>query len=96
MKPVLNGTDYMPSTLMELSRSFLREFQEASEPLFLCGKIKLVFECFSSLSSVKSLTHKISFHGDLDFGRRQDTKQADHAGQKPLSGVNYPFYNTDI
>lgn len=30
MKPVLNGTDYIPSKLMELSRSFLREFQEAS------------------------------------------------------------------
>jgi hypothetical protein len=32
----------------------------------------------------------------LIFGYRQDTKQADHAGQKPLLGVNYPFCNTDI
>jgi hypothetical protein len=32
----------------------------------------------------------------LIFGYRQDTKQADHAGQKPLFGVNYPFCNKDI
>jgi hypothetical protein len=32
----------------------------------------------------------------LIFDYRQDTKQADHAGQKPLFGVNYRFYSTDI
>jgi hypothetical protein len=26
----------------------------------------------------------------------QDTKLVDHAGQKPLFGVNFPFCNTDI
>jgi hypothetical protein len=56
----------------------------------------MVLSCFPSLSGIHALTHKISFHRDLDFGHRQDTKQADHAIQKPLSGVNYPFYNTGI
>jgi hypothetical protein len=32
----------------------------------------------------------------LNFDYHQDTKQADHAGQKPLFGVNYRFCNTDI
>jgi len=32
----------------------------------------------------------------LYFGYRQDTKQADLAGQKPLFGANCPFCNTGI
>jgi hypothetical protein len=55
----------------------------------------MVLSCFPSLSGINSLTHKISFHRDLGFGHRQDTKQVDRADQKPLSGVNYQFYNTD-
>jgi hypothetical protein len=39
--------------------------------------------------------HKIpypqfSFYREWSFGYRQDTKQADHAGQKPLSDANCP------
>ena len=66
---------------------------------FFCGKSR----CFLHFSapevcglSTSPLTHKINFHRNLNFGHRQDTKQVDHAGQKLLSGVNYPFYNTDI
>jgi len=39
------------------------------------------------------LTRKINFHREWRFGYRQDTKQADRAGQKLLLGVNCLFYN---
>jgi hypothetical protein len=55
-----------------------------------------LLSCFSSLSSVRSLTRKISFHRDLDFGHSQDTKLEGRTGQKTQSGVNFPFYNRDI
>jgi hypothetical protein len=44
----------------------------------------------------KYLTHIVNFYRELIFGYRQDTKQVDHAGQKPLFYVNYRFCNTDI
>ena len=62
---------------------------------FLCGKIKMVFTCVPSLVNMSSLTHKINFHRNLNFGYRQDTMQVDHAGRRLLSGVNFLFYNTD-
>ena len=63
-------------------------FKRIECPLFLCGKIKMVFTCFPSLMGIRALVHKINFHRNYNFGHRQDAKQADPAGQKLLFGVN--------
>ena len=61
---------------------------------FFLRRILGLVSCFRSLLYTSSLSHKISFDRDLDFGHRQDTKQVDHAGQKLLSGVNpAPTFN---
>jgi hypothetical protein len=54
------------------------------------------FSWFLSLLKASSHSHKINFYRKLCCSYRQDTKQADHAGRRLLSGVNYLLYNTGI
>ena len=80
--------------------SYLRVFKESVKrincPLFFCGKVKLVLACFPSLSAKSYISRKINLHRNLVFSYRQDTKQVDHAGQKPLFDVSFQFCNKDI
>ena len=96
MKPRLNGTDYMPSTLWSY-RKIIGDITRGFRVLFFFAVQKgWFFSCFPSLIRTNALTHKVNLYRELNFGYRQDTKQADHAGQILLSDVNCLFCNKDI
>jgi hypothetical protein len=92
---MLNGTEYLPPTLWSYRKDCRRIFKRILF-LFFFGVVSAwFFSCFPSLLNTNSLTRKISFYREWRFGYGQETKQADPAGQKPLCGVNYLFYNKD-
>ena len=92
MKPVLNGTDFLPSTLWSYRKDCSGIFKRILF-LFFCGVVSAwFFSYFPSLLNTNYLTHKINFYRNLNFGYRQDTKKADRAGQKLLFGVNRKLF----
>ena len=86
----VTGRNY--GILVKLAEEYLEDLVTS----FFWDKIKMNFACFSSLEAKSYISRKINLHRNLVFGYRQDTKQADHAGQKPLFGVNSFFWDKDI